>query len=124
MTGARAIVAILGLALSGCVTWPEGGTGGMAELSAPLYGGELASARSRLERLKDGGATRHLPAHVLIAERWAVRVSRELAGGLPGDALISLVAFHETLDEIEDRLGSGLETPDQTILSAISRPGS
>lgn len=108
------LAATVVLALASCTAWPEPGTGGMAEYAqaghAPPPAADdgtawtLIATIDRLRRLGQQGGLHRFPARIQVARRWAHRASRELAGGLVGDARLSIAVLRQRLDEIEKRL--------------------
>lgn len=112
--------------LGGCASWPDERGGGAAELAPPHeaanYTEETASwtgtlylrlslVESELERIRFDGGMERFPAALTLAEKLAVRVRRELAGGLEVDAAIDLLRLEEQLGRLiaaqNDQTGEG-----------------
>lgn len=107
------------MALSGCVSWPLKGSGGMAEhdiakrpavmpnqalsLEHSLYF-ELELQQRHLDILVLEGATQCFPALVKLAQQHQYRINRELQGGLQEDAATNIVVQRDLLTRLERQL--------------------
>ncbi len=105
--------------MSGCVSWPPAGQGGMAEhrqealdaeQALPMLGLEhgllfdLELTRRHLDVLVLEGAELCFPATVVLAKRRENRITRELQGELEHDAINDLVVQRKLLAKLERRL--------------------
>lgn len=106
-------------ALSGCISWPSKGQGGMAEhhperLSpvmpdqpiGPEHGlrFELELASRHLDVLVLEGAELCFPATVVQARQRQIRITRELHGGLSFDAANEIIIQRKLLARLERQL--------------------
>jgi len=107
------------ICLSGCVSWPPAGQGGMAEhrqedlhsgQAVPMLGLEhgalfdLELTRRHLDVLVLEGAELCFPATVVLAKQREDRITRELQGELEHDAINDLIVQHKLLAQLERRL--------------------
>ncbi len=107
------------IGLSGCVSWPPKGSGGMAEhssaelstiLSGQTLGPEhglrfdLDLAQRHLDLLVLEGAELCFPATVVQARQRQARILRELHGGLDFDAANDLIVQRKLLARLEHQL--------------------
>lgn len=110
----RGIVVMLPLLLGGCFnTWPEYGRGGMAEVRAPELApddverrnlmAELDGEQGRLVQWRLRHADGQGSAHLAEADLLTVRIRREIAGGLPGDARADLRRLAAALERLGPR---------------------
>lgn len=102
---------VLPLVLGGCFhTWPEHGQGGMAESRPPnVVAGDMERSGLNaaldaewawLGQMRQRYGDRQAPAHLNEAELLAARISREIAGGLSGDAWADL----RRLGQVKERI--------------------
>ena len=111
---------LLALAFNGCAEWPDEEGGGAAELAPPgprevrlsetqttwsdtLYL-RLEQVESELERVTADGGMVRAPAALTLARTLAVRVRRQLAGGLEVDAAIDLLRLEEQVIRMVESL--------------------
>ncbi len=111
-------VVLAAAALNACsLHWPGYNGGGAAEWNPPAPNYRTADAQayapyriemSRLEQLYADGAVEQLPGHVVMAERQANRIARELAAGLTSDAFRDLIEMRSMLDRMEHLLAQAI----------------
>jgi len=107
------------ICLSGCVSWPPAGHGGMAEhRQETLYAGQVVQVlglehgllfdleltRRHLDVLVLEGAELCFPATVVLAKQREDRIARELQGELEHDASNDLIVQRKLLARLERRL--------------------
>ncbi|MES9882051.1 MAG: OmpA family protein [Sedimenticola sp.] len=113
------LLAGVALGISGCVSWPMLGSGGMAEVRpgdailveadqplTPEHGlrFDLELNRRHLDMLVLEGAELCFPATVVQAKAREKRIARALYGGLPFDAANDLIIQHQLLSRLEQQL--------------------
>lgn len=108
------------ISLGGCTTWPGPGSSGpgqqgdelpwrevwdeQSRITPSTLEAELERSRMRLEILSLKKAKECLPGHLLQNRRLAVRIGREIYGGLYGDAETNLIVLRTKISKMEKRL--------------------
>lgn len=113
------LIILVSICLSGCASWPEKGSGGMAEHHlekfipampnqpiGPEHGQHFAlELLSRhLDALAQEGAELCFPATVIQAQHRQNRIARELQGGLNFDAANDIIIQRKLLGRLERQL--------------------
>lgn len=113
--------------VAGCINvWPDHGQGGMAEYRMPEIGqkadeekvlrnlfladlvlADLDDRVGRLDKVRSAGALALAPASVRDADLLVVRIRRQAAGGLPGDAEADLRRLDMVIEEVEAVVRNG-----------------
>lgn len=91
-------IGLLAGLLAGCSSWPEEGTGGLAERMGTDHP-RLNSLAMRNSELMSNGAIHTAAAAVTEARQSLVSASRELAAGMTDDAALSMDKAERLLDE-------------------------
>lgn len=121
MIPARALVAATLLMLAtGCTSWPDAGTGGLAE-RLPLPATLDPDATRRLRCVEAQLAEQepwlrvNAPGELVRLRALAVRARRELVGGLPADAV-------RNMDRLSDRLSPRPQSASTAPIAGAATP--
>jgi hypothetical protein len=102
-------ISTLLLILGGCSSWPEEGSGGLAE-RLPRTEPRLAFLDTRMQQAKANGARSYAAALTAETDLWIVRAHREWAAGQRAEAQMTMEEAEVLLDMIAVRMaqaGSG-----------------
>jgi hypothetical protein len=116
--GLQALILIAPLSLAGCMTsWPQQGTGGMAERQQLLMSAPMLAHSQRLDRLYSAGGQRLAAAQTAEAQQLLTTAQRLEAAGMCENANATLAELRVVLMAGEQRarlvppfMGSDLET--------------